>query len=221
MGQRLPEKPAGILPVQGPLQLASPYAFYNQVIRAAKLAWKGQWVRWLSSGRKCCMAQPWPLGGALGKGVNRSPRGSLLLKRLNFASVSCAHAPPPTNQPWIQPPTFQQPTLTGQLQTPCSVFTPPQPVVSGPPFSAVCLPAKLKEGFPLPLPKDTFFNSLEIQICEVSEKWGLGGLLQGWIHQGALNSQLHHRPNFHRKLFFEFWCIMVSFNYLKSWLHVK
>lgn len=48
------------------------------------------------------MAQPWPLGGALGKaleGVNRSPRGSLLLKRLNFASVSCAHAPPPTNQP--------------------------------------------------------------------------------------------------------------------------
>ncbi|XP_036085704.1 lipopolysaccharide-binding protein [Rousettus aegyptiacus] len=68
--------------------------------------------------------------------------------------------------------------------------------------------AKLKEGFPLPLPKDTFFNSLEIQICEVSEKWGLGGLLQGWIHQGALNSQLHHRPNFHRKLFFEFWCIM-------------
>lgn len=52
----------------------------------------------MSSGGKRCMAQPWPLGGALGKaleGANKSPRGSLLLKRLNFPSISCAPTPSP------------------------------------------------------------------------------------------------------------------------------
>lgn len=43
-------------------------------------------------------------------------------------------------------------------------------------LSAVCLPAKLEVGFPLPLPRDTTLNSLELQIHKVGEKWGLGGV---------------------------------------------
>ncbi|KAM8920292.1 lipopolysaccharide-binding protein-like [Lycaon pictus] len=37
------------------------------------------------------------------------------------------------------------------------------------------LNAKLEEGFPLPLPVDTYLNSSELQVHEVSETWGLGG----------------------------------------------
>lgn len=36
----LPENPAGLLPRQGPLQLASPSAFYDQEQRAVNLAWE-------------------------------------------------------------------------------------------------------------------------------------------------------------------------------------
>lgn len=41
------------------------------------------------------------------------------------------------------------------------------------PFSTIYLPAKLQEGFSLPLPNNTFISSLELQIHKVSEKWGL------------------------------------------------
>lgn len=55
------------------------------------------------------------------------------------------------------------------------VFTPPQPSLSSPPLSALYLPAKLEEGFPLPLSKDTSLNDLELQIHKVSGKGRLGG----------------------------------------------
>lgn len=57
-----------------------------------------------------------------------------------------------------------------------SVSTPPtsQCFLSSP-LSAVYLPAKLEKGFPLPLPRDTYLNGLELQIHKVSEKRGLVG----------------------------------------------
>lgn len=68
------------------------------------------------------------------------------------------------------------------------VPTRPQPSPSNPCLSAVYLPAKLEEGFPLPLPRDTYLNSLELHVHKVSETWGLDGEPQGLL--GGLLSGL-------------------------------
>lgn len=51
------------------------------------------------------------------------------------------------------------------------IFTSPSSPLTSPLLSALYLSAKLEEGIPLPLPRDTYLNSLEFQIHEVSEKW--------------------------------------------------
>lgn len=93
---------------------------------------------------------------------------------------------------------------------------PPQPSPPSLCLSALYLPAKLEKGFPLPLPRDTHLNGLELQVHEVSEKWGLsGGALRppgraasGLVELGgALDSYSDPKPSVYRRKYFcfEFW----------------
>ena len=50
------------------------------------------------------------------------------------------------------------------------VFTLPPSVFCPAHLSAIYLPEKLEEGFPLPLPRNTYLKGLQLQIHKVSEK---------------------------------------------------
>lgn len=99
------------------------------------------------------------------------------------------------------------------------VFTPPN-VFCPAHLLAVYLPAKFEEGFPLPLPRDTYLNSLELQIRKVSEKWvWVGTSKNAWEgsfrvgeYQGeSLTPTYIQDLIFIEKKCFDFWCINGNF----------